>query len=51
MMNLRNLGAGIVLLLIVLGGIWFVMISSYEEDLGTKNEYLAVDSVNNLTME
>ena len=33
MMNLRNLGAGIVLLLIVLGGIWFVMISSYEEDL------------------
>ncbi|MDG1544638.1 MAG: HmuY family protein [Candidatus Poseidoniia archaeon] len=51
MMNLRNLGAGIVLLLIVLGGVWFFMISSYEEDLGTKNEYLAVDSVNNVTME
>ena len=50
-MNFKNIGIGIVAVMLVSGGIWFFMISSYEEDLGTKNKFRAIDSTNNLTLE
>ena len=50
-MNYRNVGIGIIAILLITGGVWFFMISSYEEDLGTKNEFRAQDSANNLTIE
>ena len=42
-MNYKYVGTGIVAILLITGGVWFFMISSYEEDLGTNNEYAAVD--------
>ena len=50
-MNFKKIGIGIVAVMLISGGIWFFMISSYEEDLGTKNEFKAQDSVKNLTIE
>ena len=38
-------------LLLIIGGIWAFMISSYEEDLGTNNIFVANDSADNLTNE
>ena len=50
-MNFKQIGIIAVSLLMILGGIWFFMISSYEEDLGTKNKFRAIDSTNNLTLQ
>ncbi len=50
-MNFKQIGIIAVSLIMILGGIWFFMISSYEEDLGTKNKFRAIDSTNNLTLE
>ena len=50
-MNLKQIGIGLVSLILVIGGIWSFMISSYEEDLGTNNIFVANDSSNNLTNE
>ena len=50
-MNFKNIGIGVVAVMLISGGIWFFMISSYEEDLGTKNKFRAIDSTNNLTLE
>ena len=50
-MNFKTIGIGIVAVMLISGGIWFFMISSYEEDLGTKNKFRAIDSTNNLTLE
>jgi len=49
--NFKQIGIIAVSLLMILGGIWFFMISSYEEDLGTKNKFRAIDSTNNLTLQ
>lgn len=50
-MNLKQIGIGIVSLLLVIGGIWAFMINAYEEDLGTTNVFIAEDSSSNLTGE
>ena len=50
-MNYKYVGTGIIAILLITGATWFFMISSYEEDLGTNNEYAAVDSTSNLTTE
>ena len=42
-MNLKQIGIGLVSLILVIGGIWSFMISSYEEDLGTNNIFVAND--------
>ena len=50
-MNFKQIGIGLVGLILVIGGIWIFMISSYEEDVGTSNVFVANDSSNNLTNE
>ena len=50
-MNYKLIGIGMVSLLLIIGGIWAFMISSYEEDLGTNNIFVANDSADNLTNE
>ena len=50
-MNFKQIGIGLVGLILVIVGIWFFMISSYEEDVGTSNIFVANDSSNNLTNE
>ena len=50
-MNYKKLGIGILSVLLVSGSVWYFMISSYEEDLGTNNEFYVVDSSSNLTSE
>tara|TARA_Y100000590_G_scaffold28502_1_gene31933 strand:+ start:789 stop:1715 length:927 start_codon:yes stop_codon:yes gene_type:complete len=50
-MNYKNIGIGLVILLLIIGGIWTFMIRSYEEDLGTNNIFFANDAPNNLTNE
>ena len=48
-MNFKQIGIGLVGLILAIGGIWGFMIKSYEEDLGTTNIFTASDSSNNLT--
>ena len=36
-MNLKQIGMGIVGLVVVIGAAWGFMINSYEEDVGTNN--------------
>ena len=50
-MNLKQIGIGIVGVILVIGGIWGFMISSYEEDVGTNNIFVAKDSSTNITTE
>ena len=50
-MTPKQIVIGFSIFLFIVCGIWFFMISSYEEDLGTDNEFVAKDSVNNLTIE
>ena len=50
-MNYKQIGIGMVSLLLIIGGIWAFMISSYEEDLWTNNIFVANDSADNLTNE
>ena len=50
-MNYKLIGIGMISLLLIIGGIWAFMISSYEEDLGTNNIFVANDSADNLTNE
>ena len=50
-MNYKQIGIGMGSLLLIIGGIWAFMISSYEEDLGTNNIFVANDSADNLTNE
>ena len=50
-MNYKKLGIGILSVLLVSGSVWYFMISSYEEDFGTNNEFYVVDSSSNLTSE
>ncbi|MFL2941667.1 MAG: HmuY family protein [Candidatus Poseidoniales archaeon] len=48
-MNYKHIGLGIASLLFVIGGIWAFAISSYEEDTGTSNIFVANDSNENIT--
>ncbi len=50
-MNYKHVGLGIASLLLIIGGIWAFMISSYEEELGTNNVFVAADSPSNITEE
>ena len=50
-MKYKHIGIGIIGLILIIGGIWAFMISSYEEDLGTNNIFVAKDSSDNLTNE
>ena len=50
-MNYKRIGLGIASLLLIIGGIWAFMISSYEEELGTNNVFVAADSSSNITEE
>ena len=50
-MNLKQIGMGIVGLVVVVGAAWGFMINSYEEDVGTNNIFTANDSSSNLTNE
>ena len=50
-MNYKHVGLGIASLLLIIGGIWAFMISSYEEELGTNNVFVAADSSSNITEE
>ena len=50
-MNFKKIGIGVLAVILLVGGIWGFMISSYDEDLGTNNEFSAKDSVKNLTTE
>ena len=50
-MDFKKIGIGVLATVLIAASIWFFLISSYEEDLGTKNEFKAQDSVNNLTIE
>ena len=50
-MDFKKIGIGVLATVLIAGSVWFFMISSYEEDLGTKNEFRAQDSANNLTIE
>ena len=50
-MNYKHVGLGIASLLLIVGGIWAFMISSYEEELGTNNVFVATDSSSNITEE
>jgi len=44
-MNFKKIGIGVLAVILLVGGIWGFMISSYDEDLGTNNEFSAKDSV------
>ena len=48
-MNTKNIGFGIAGVLLAVVAIWVLVISSYEEDLGTENVFIAYDLNNNLT--
>tara|TARA_B110000014_G_C20125372_1_gene598968 strand:+ start:1299 stop:2234 length:936 start_codon:yes stop_codon:yes gene_type:complete len=48
-LNKRNLLLSILGLTLIIVGAWIYSIVSYEEDLGTKNEFIAKDSITNLT--
>jgi len=50
-MDFKKIGIGVLATVMIAASIWFFLISSYEEDLGTKNEFKAQDSVKNLTIE
>jgi len=50
-MDFKKIGIGVLATVLIAGSVWIFMISSYEEDLGTKNEFRAQDSANNLTIE
>ena len=50
-MKYKHIGIGIIGLILIIGGIRAFMISSYEEDLGTNNIFVAKDSSDNLTNE
>ena len=50
-MNYKYVGLGIASLLLIIGGIWAFMITSYEEELGTNNIFVATDSSSNITEE
>ena len=50
-MNFKNIGIGALAITLIVGGIWGFMITSYDEDLGTNNEFSAQDSVENLTID
>ena len=50
-MNYKHVGLGIASLLLIIGGIWAFMITSYEEELGTNNIFVATDSSSNITEE
>jgi len=50
-MNKKNLLLSILGFTLIIVGAWIYSISLYEEDLGTKNEFRAQDSANNLTIE
>ena len=50
-MNFKKIGIGVLAVILLVGGIWGFMISSYDDDLGTNNEFSAKDSVKNLTTE
>ena len=50
-MNSKKIGIGVLAVILIAGGIWGFMITSYDDDLGTNNEFSAEDSVNNLTTE
>ena len=42
-MDSKKIGIGILAIVLVAAAIWIFLISSYEEDLGTKNEFTAQD--------
>ena len=48
-MEIKQIGLGILGLLLILGSLWAFMMQSYEEDIGTSNEFIANDSMTNLT--
>ena len=48
-LNKKNLLLSIFGLILIIVGAWIYSIVSYEEDLGTKNEFIAKDSITNLT--
>ena len=50
-MNFKKIGLGLLAVILIAGGIWGFMITSYDEDLGTNNEFSAQDSVENLTID
>ena len=50
-MNFKKIGIGALAITLIVGGIWGFMITSYDEDLGTNNEFSAQDSVENLTID
>ena len=50
-MNFKKIGIGALAITLIVGGIWGFMITSYDEDLGTNNEFSAQDSVENLTTD
>ena len=48
-MKIKQIGLGILGTLLILGSFWALTMQSYEEDLGTSNEFIAKDSMTNLT--
>ena len=50
-MNFKKIGIGALAITLIVGGIWGFMITSYDVDLGTNNEFSAQDSVENLTID
>ena len=50
-MNFKKIGIGALATTLIVGGIWGFMITSYDVDLGTNNEFSAQDSVENLTID
>ena len=50
-MNFKKIGIGALAITMIVGGIWGFMITSYDVDLGTNNEFSAQDSVENLTID
>jgi len=47
--KIKQIGLGILGTLLILGSFWALTMQSYEEDLGTSNEFIAKDSMTNLT--
>ena len=48
-MVIKQIGLGILGTLLILGSFWALTMRSYEENLGTSNEFIAKDSMTNLT--
>ena len=48
-MEIKQIGLGILGTLLILGSFWALTMRSYEENLGTSNEFIAKDSMTNLT--